>query len=110
MPKFLFSSEFNSLNNDGRVLYSIMRERFALSLKNGWFDDEGNTYLYYKRSEMQQYLGASEGAVKRAMDALKKHGLVEEKKQGLGRPNRIYLLMPVDEDNSAKTLAPLGNI
>ena len=48
---------------------------------------------------MEQQLGISERTVTKVMQELKDLLLVEEKKQGLNKPNKIYLLSPVISDD-----------
>ena len=91
MPKFLFEGELIALNNDSRVLYSLLKDRHELSLTNGWINEKGEVYLIYTRKDMEYMLGLSDKTVKKAIDQLKEYGLVEEEKQGLNRPNLIYL-------------------
>jgi hypothetical protein len=101
LPKFLFDREFTGLSNDARVLYSLLRNRHDLSIKNGWLDKNDHVYLIFTRKEMRAQLKLSDKPVKKAMDALKTHALLEEIKQGQGKPNRIYLLVastPPDGD------------
>ena len=92
LPRFLFSDEFAELSNDAKVLYSILRNRHELSLKNGWYDENEDVYLYFKREDMQNMLRLSIKPIIKAMNSLKAFGLLEEVKQGLGKPNKIYLL------------------
>ena len=97
MPRFLTSGEFtgNKLSNDARVLYTLMLDRYKLSLKNGWYDDNDDVYIYFKKEEMEFQLGLSKMTVLKVTRELKGHLLVKETKQGLNRPNKIYLLSPV---------------
>jgi hypothetical protein len=97
LPKFLFSSDFSSLSNDSRILYALLKDRHELSLKNGWIDDSGFVYFYFPRREMQLMLNLADKTITKAMQQLKSVDLVYEKFLGLGKPNRIYLLM-VDYD------------
>jgi len=92
MPWFLFSDEFKGISNDARVLYSILRDRHELSLENQWLNENGEVYVLFSREEMCEILGVSENTVSRTMKVLKEKRLVEEDRQGLGKPNRIYLL------------------
>jgi uncharacterized protein with HEPN domain len=92
MPKFLFEDEFKSLSNDARVLYSLLRDRHDLSVKNGWVNADNEVYLNFSRDSMCDLLGLSKKTVIKAMDDLKKHRLVDEQRMGQGKPNRIYLL------------------
>jgi len=110
MPRFLTSGEFigSKLSNDARVLYTLMLDRYKLSLKNGWYDDNDEVYIYFKKEEMEFQLGLSKMTVLKVMRELKNHSLVKETKQGLNRPNKIYLLSPViaKTENQSSYLSP----
>jgi hypothetical protein len=97
MPKFLFSGEFEGLSNDARVLYMLLRDRHGLSVKNKWYDENGDVYLYYKREDMEAVLNLSERTVAKIMASLRHFGLLEEVKQGQGKPNKIYLYAAIPE-------------
>ena len=98
MPKFLFEDEFKSLSNDARMLYSLLRDRHELSFKNQWFNEDDEIYLIYSRASMCEKLNLSEKTITKAMNSLKNHKLIEEQRQGMGRPNLIYLLTPQSVD------------
>jgi len=100
MPRFLYTGEFagNRISNNARNLYTLLLDRHKVSIKNGWHDESGEVYIYFKREEMEQQLGISERTVTKVMQELKDLLLVEEKKQGLNKPNKIYLLSPVIDD------------
>jgi hypothetical protein len=91
MPKFLFEEEFKSLSNDAKVLYSLLRDRCQLSIKNKWMNEENEVFLIYTRTEMAEMLGISEGPVLKAINQLKKLNLFDEKRQGLNKPNLIFI-------------------
>lgn len=92
MPKFLFDGVLKKgLSNDAKVLYSLLKDRHELSLQNNWVNEDNEVYLIYSRSNMQEMLGISDKTVKKAVDQLKKYGLMEEERLGFNRPNRIYL-------------------
>jgi hypothetical protein len=103
MPKFLFGGEFKKLNNDARVLYSILKDRHELSMMNGWINENDEVYIIFSREEMQDILGLSDKPVTNAIKKLKELNLIEEDRIGLGQANKIYLLIPetvVNPDNS----------
>jgi CRP-like cAMP-binding protein len=85
MPRFLTAGEFagNKITNNARVLYTLLLDRHRISVKNGWFDDNGEVYIYFKREEMENQLGLSERTVSKVMQELKDFLLVEEKQQGM---------------------------
>ena len=96
MPRFLTAGEFagDKLSNNARVLYTLLLERHKLSVKNGWHNENGEVFNYFKREEMQNQLGLSERTVLKVMHELINGSLVEETHQGLNMPNKIYLLSP----------------
>jgi hypothetical protein len=94
MPKFLFEGELENLTNDARVLYSLLRDRHELSIKNHWVNSEGEVYLIFSRENMCGFLKLCEKTITKAMNTLKKYNLIEEQRRGLGKPNLIYLLNP----------------
>ncbi|MCL2604174.1 MAG: replication initiator protein A [Defluviitaleaceae bacterium] len=100
LPRFLFAGEFENdkISNNARILYALLHDRHRVSIKSGWFDENGEAYIYFKREEMEKRLGLSERTVTKVMQELKDFQLVEEKKQGMNRPNKIYLLAPIIGD------------
>jgi NACalpha-BTF3-like transcription factor len=102
MPKFLFEGKLKKeLTNDARVLYSLLRNRHQLSLKNNWVNDHGEVFLLFSRENMQDMLGISKNPTKKAVDLLKKFNLIQEERQGQGKANQIYL-MAINVENSKK--------
>lgn len=95
VPRLLIKDErFKSLSSDAKLLYGLMLDRMALSVKNGWFDEENRAYVIYTIDNIREDLGCSkEKAVKvlAELDAGKGIGLVEKKRRGLGKPDIIYV-------------------
>lgn len=103
LPKFIVHDErFKGLSSDAKLLYAILRDRHELSLRNNWVDDDGYIYLIYTREDMMDALGLSKPTIVKAMKDLKKYGLLDEKRQGVNKPNLIYLLT-VDYDSQWKS-------
>lgn len=92
MPKFLFEGEFKNLNNDARVLYSVLKDRHELSLINQWVNEDNEVYIIFSRTEMCEVLGLSDKPITKAMNTLKQYNLIEEERPGQGYKNKIYLL------------------
>jgi len=96
LPKFLvYADEFAGLSCEAMVLYSLLKSRHELSRKNGWINERGEVYLIMTREEMGSLIRKSKPTVIKAMKDLKKYGLVDEERLGLGKPNLIFLLEPV---------------
>ncbi|VIH34446.1 replication initiation protein Tn1549-like, CTn2-Orf2 [Clostridioides difficile] len=95
LPMVLMEDEiFESISIEAKVLYSYMLNRMGLSYKNGWIDEDGKVFIYYTiESIKDQFNCASEKANKliAELDIKSGIGLIEKKRQGLGKPNRIYV-------------------
>ena len=100
IPQELFvNSKYKyKLNSDSKILYAFLLDRLSLSQKNHWIDETNNIYLIFTREEVQDKLNLSEKTVTKAFMQLSEVGLVYEKRQGLGKPNLIYVEKIQDEE------------
>ena len=95
VPRLLIKDKrFKGLSSDAKLLYGLMLDRMALSMKNGWFDKYNRAYIYYTVENIMEDLGCSRGTcikILAELDSKKGIGLIEKKRQGLGRPDIIYV-------------------
>ncbi len=95
VPRLLIKDKrFKKLSSDAKLLYGLMLDRMALSVKNGWFDAENRAYIYYTVENIMEDLGCSRGTCTKVLaelDCKKGIGLIEKKRQGLGKPDMIYV-------------------
>ena len=93
IPKALFTEpNFRELSTDAKVLYGILLDRMSLSLKNQWLDAQNKVYIIFTVEEIMDALNcANQKATRLMVELEKKAGLIERKRQGLGRPNLIYV-------------------
>lgn len=99
IPKLLITDErFKILSSDAILLYSLMLDRMALSIKNGWFDDQNRAYIIYTIENIREDLGRGEKCSKEKavkilaeLDSNKGIGLIERIRRGLGKPDIIYV-------------------
>lgn len=93
IPKALFTEpNFRELSTDAKVLYGILLDRMSLSLKNQWLDAQNKVYIIFTVEEIMDALNCANQKATRLMVELEKRaGLIERKRQGLGRPNLIYV-------------------
>ena len=95
IPKLLFRDEaFKSVSTDAKVLYGLMLDRMSLSLKNNWMDTEGRVYIIYTIADIMEDMNCADqkaGKLLTELDNNKGIGLIERKRQGLGKPNIIYV-------------------
>ena len=93
IPQELFINKLykEKLNSDSKILYAFLLDRLSLSQKNHWFDELNRLYLIFTRGEVQEKLCLSEKTVTKAFKQLTDTNLIVEKRQGLGKPNLIYV-------------------
>lgn len=97
IPKLLFDDAvLRQLSTDAKVLYGLMLDRMSLSLKNGWLDDEGRVFIYFSLENIMEQLGCGRGKCTKLLQELDDQngiGLITRVKQGLGKPDVIYVHM-----------------
>lgn len=95
LPKVLIKDKrFKKISSDAKILYGIMLDRMSLSIKNRWVDKENRVYIIFTLEEVMREFECSERKASYLMAELDTKagiGLIEKKRQGLGRPNLIYL-------------------
>lgn len=93
IPKVLFTApQFKSISAEAKILYGLLLDRMSLSARNGWMDELGRVYIIYTVEEIMDALGcADQKALKLLSELEKKCGLIERKRQGLGKPNLIFV-------------------
>ena len=95
VPKALFkNSKYKGLSLGPKLMYSILRDRLDLSIKNNWKDEKGYIYLIFSLKELIRLLTIDEKTVIKYKKELVKYALIVDKRVGQGNPNRIYVLKP----------------
>ena len=103
MPKFLFEGELKKLSNDARVLYALLKDRHELSLQNKWVNKNGEVFLIFTREDMCEFLGCSQPTIRKSINQLKEFNLMDEERQGLNKPNLIFLYYAQQNDEDFLT-------
>ena len=88
--KFLFDKEFKETSSEAKIIYSIMIERNNLSIINSLKDNKGY-YIIMKNTEIQDILNCGKQKAINILNELEQANLIERKRQGLNKPNLIYL-------------------
>lgn len=98
---------FKSLSADAKLLYALIVDRFNLSIANKWKDENGTPYVYFSIDSVMESIGCAKAKAVKLMDTLEDWGLIRRAKQGLGKPNRIYVLDPalLDQFENRTTLS-----
>ena len=101
VPTLLFTDDqYKYVSAEAKVLYGILLRRMDLSAKNGWVDEQGRVYIICTISEIMETLNCADNKATKLMNELEdKCGLIERKRQGLGKPNLIYVKNFLTVDN-----------
>lgn len=95
VPRLLMKDQrFKRLSSDAKLLYGLMLDRMALSMKNGWLDEENRAYIIYTVEHVMEDLGCSKPTcikIIKELDMEHGIGLIERKRRGLGKPDIIYV-------------------
>jgi hypothetical protein len=93
IPKVLFTEErFRHISAEAKVLYGLLLDRMSLSAKNGWQDKENRVYIIFTIEDIMEAMGCADQKAGKLLHELEsKCRLIERKRQGLGKPNLIYV-------------------
>ena len=93
IPKVLFTEErFKNISAEAKVLYGLLLDRMSLSAKNGWQDKENRVYIIFTIEDIMKAMGCADQKAGKLLHELEsKCRLIERKRQGLGKPNLIYV-------------------
>lgn len=98
---------FKTLSVEAKYLYSLLLDRLNLSISNKWKDNDGQPYVIYSIESVMDSLGCSKTKAIRTLDTLEEWNLIRRVKQGLGKPNHMYVLDPslLDQYQNKTTLS-----
>ena len=95
IPKVLFTEPvFAGLSTEAKLLYGLLIDRMQISIRNGWLDEAGRVFIYYTIEAVMEALSCGNkkaGALLSELDDKKGIGLISRVRQGLGKPDRIYV-------------------
>ena len=100
MPRWLFSDpRYAEMSLDAKVAYTFLLNRFQLSRRNGWVNDNGEVFVIFPRKALSRELRICEQRVSAAFRKLAELHLIWEKRCGRGDANQIYLacVQPMDD-------------
>lgn len=106
MPKF-FDTNPNYKNASllTRLVYTLQKERFTLTLANvdpkkpsNFIDEKGRVFCTYANQSLANMLNVCEKKIIDAKKELEALGLLKQGKQGINEPNRLYLYTPLHSE------------
>ena len=90
-PKWLLTEPYIELSHRAMLMYMLLWDRRGLSEKNGWYDEDGKVYIYFTNEQFTEILKCSEPAIIKSKKELTEIGLLDEVRQGINKPNRLYI-------------------
>lgn len=101
MPRWLFfDPRYAEMSLDAKVTYTFLLNRFQLSRRKGWINEEGEVFVIFPRKALAQELRICEKRVIAAFHKLAELQLIWEKRCGRGDANQIYLakVEPINDE------------
>ena len=91
------TSSYTGLSSDAKLAYGALYNRCKLSISSfqkgnrGYVDENGAVFLIFTVSDLMLLLDKGKMKVTKIKKELQEHGLLREVRQGLNKPNRLYL-------------------
>ena len=97
IPKVLFTNPLykEGLSSLEKLAFGLLKDRFSLSKKNGWFDEHGQIYFVFTQENLMEIFDCSKQTASNVKKNLIKVGLLEVKKRGQGKTDLLYLKKPI---------------
>ena len=110
MPRWLFSDpRYAELSLEAKVTYTFLLNRFQLSRRMGWTNEQGEVFVIFPRKALAKELRICEQRVTAAFRQLVGAKLIWEKRCGRGDANQIYLAKVDPEDDAGYECAPFSS-
>ena len=90
-PQWLLDEDFKELSLRSKIVYMLIFDRRSYSMKNNWYDKNGDVYVYFPIEEFMKVLSCSRQSIVNAKKELVEIGLIKEVRQGVNKPNRLYI-------------------
>lgn len=71
VPKALYTGEyFRGISFEAKAIYGMMIDRVSLSIKNGWLDEDGKTYIHYSVADIMADTGCGKNKILKCLKEL----------------------------------------
>ena len=105
IPKELFINPYyKNLNSDSKLLYALLLDRLSVSMKNEWFDEDGNIFLIFSRKEAQEKLNLSDKTVTKSFKELNNVKLINYESRDYSAEDLDKLYCNVYKDFNEKEI------
>ena len=91
LPRIFVTDEFyRTIPAEIKVLYSLMLDRVAMSMRNNWRED-GRVFIYFTLNDAMRIVHAGKRKAIRLFERMETLGLIRRRKQERGKPARIFV-------------------
>ena len=107
VPKAFVEDEYfkTEMDSNMKLMYSLLRDRYELSIKNNWIDQDGIVYCLYSREHLADDINVSDNTIRKCINKLTELNLMKEVRKGQGKPNFMY----ISKVESSYSLRPSKN-
>lgn len=84
-------NQWEDLSQEAKIVYFAMYSRLRASILNDWVDKDGKIFIYFSQEDVMKYQRCGKDKAISIKKQLLEVGLIENVKQGQGKPDRIYL-------------------
>lgn len=90
--KLVIGDQFRELSCEAKIFYGLLIDRASLSKRNQWVDENKHIYVYFKLDELMELLNIGKNKAISVFKELDDIGLIIRKKQGQGKPTKIFVM------------------
>lgn len=100
LPKFILNHDYyRNLSNNSIFLYTVLRDRFSLSLEKSntsknYVDNRNKVYCVFNNEQLAAILNISIPTLIKCKNELIAIGLLRQESLGINKTNRLYLYEP----------------
>ncbi len=110
MPQWLYEPPYNVLSDKAKQVYMFLFDRRTLSIQNKWFDEKGDVFVYFTNEQLMEKLNCSNKPIVQAKKELHDIGLLREVRQGVNKPNRLYISGSVESTRQEVSKVHKGSV
>lgn len=109
VPKVLFYGKYRDIDNNCRILYSILLDLLGLSQEKDWSNNSGELFVRSRQVNLAFRLGINRGTLIKCLEKLEAVGLIDRVRNGKTIPDDIYPhiaedIIATDEDIKQLTI------
>ena len=98
---FLTHERYRDVPSETKYLYALMLDRVSLSMRNGWRENDGRVFIYFTLNDVKRLLNVGKNKAVNLFKQLETLGLIRRRKQGQGKPARVFVRRFVENAENA---------